>query len=320
MSRRRFAIRPFVAGNLSWEGTSLVFEPTQRLRSGARYAVSVIGARDVRGNRLNGDASFSFTVRAGAQVIKVRPKGGEKDVTATEVQLWFSQPMDTDTSTQAFSLTDATSKKPVAGTVSWNAAGSQLTFAPAAALAKGHAFQISLADGARDMDRNAVTASFGFTTKAPPAPARVAAPIRPSGPPAPSDILQYALWEINQSRAAYGFAPLTLDATITREATAYAWDMMNYGYFGHYGRDGSHVSDRLRRAGVSFSYSGENICYVNGSGVRATLSWCHRTFMSEPYPGYANHIGNILGPHYTRVGIGIAQSGTRIKIVWDFAG
>jgi len=133
-------------------------------------------------------------------------------------------------------------------------------------------------------------------------------------------MIQYALWQINQSRAAYGFAPLTLDATITQEATAYAWGMMNYGYFSHVGRDGSRVADRMRRAGVSFSWSGENICYLSGQSLKATLHWCHGVFMSEPFPGSANHIGNILSANYRRVGIGIAQSGGRIKIVWDFAG
>jgi uncharacterized protein YkwD len=319
----RFAIRPFVSGSFSWESNSLVFVPNVRLESGARYAVSVIGAHDSRGNRLAGDASFSFTVRDGGQVVIVRPKDGEKDVTAGKVQLWFSEPMDVAATTPTFTLTDATTEKSVAGTVSWNPSGTQLTFTPKAALAKGHRFTIDVGDGARDMDRNAVTASFKFTTKAAPvAQSRTStAPIRTSGgPPAPSDMIQYALWQINQSRAAYGFAPLVLDATITQEATAYAWDMMNYGYFSHVGRDGSRIADRLRRAGVSFSWSGENICYLSGQSLKSTLNWCHSVFMSEPYPGYANHIGNILSANYRRVGIGIAQSGGRIKIVWDFAG
>ena len=41
--------------------------------------------------------------------------------------------------------------------------------------------------------------------------------------------------------------------------------------------------------------------------------------MSEPWPGYPNHIGNILGTRYTRVGIGVADNGSRVVIVWDFA-
>ena len=131
---------------------------------------------------------------------------------------------------------------------------------------------------------------------------------------------EFALWQINQSRADYGLPPLRLDSAISKVASAHAWDQVNYGYFSHTGRDGSRVSDRLRRAGISFSYSGENMCYYNGLGLRAMLEWCHSTFMSEPYPGFANHIGNILGTHYTRLGLGIAQSGGKVIIVWDFAG
>ena len=73
-------------------------------------------------------------------------------------------------------------------------------------------------------------------------------------------------------------------------------------------------------AGISFGHSGENLCYYSGIGVRGTLEWCHSTFMAEPYPGYFNHIANILNPRFSRVGIGIAQSGGRVKIVWNFAG
>ena len=70
---------------------------------------------------------------------------------------------------------------------------------------------------------------------------------------------------------------------------------------------------------MSFSWSGENICYA-GLGLRGTLEWCHATFMSEPYPGVANHIGNILSPNYNRLGVGIATSGGKVIVVWDFAG
>lgn len=321
---RRFAIRPFVPGSLSWEGNALVFEPSARLADGARYAVSVVGAHDARGNRLAGDASFSFTTRAGAQVVKVAPASGATETNAN-VKVWFSQPMDTPATSAGLSVADVTSGAKVTGKISWNAAGTQVTFTPSAALPNSHTFRIALSATARDVDRNEVTGAWSFSTKAAPAPPPASRPVvsppaGPAGPPPPSDIQQYALWQINNSRAAYGFAPLRLDAAITAVASAHAWDMMNYGYFSHTGRDGSRVSDRLRRAGISFSSSGENICYNTGLGVKATLNWCHGVFMSEPYPGYPNHIGNILSPRFTRVGIGIAQSGGRIKIVWDFAG
>jgi uncharacterized protein YkwD len=323
-----FAISPAVEGDLSWSSDTLVFTPSQRLDPGARYTVSLVGAHDVRGNRLAGDISFSFTTREGAQVVKLSPANGAKNVDLDEAHLWFSQPMDPDSTRAALRIASADGRV-VTGRSAWNDAGTQLRFTFENPLPLGETFRITLADGARDRDGNPVTGAWSFSTRpAPVAAAAVAprttpttpAPTRPSGPPAPSDVLQYALWQLNNSRAQYGFAPLRLDGAITQVATAYAWDLLNYNRFSHTGRDGSRVADRLRRAGIGFNTSGENLCYHAGIGVRATLDWCHRTFMSEPYPGYFNHIANILNPRFTRVGIGIASSGGQVKIVWNFAG
>lgn len=326
---RRFTISPSVTGELSWSGNSLVFEPSERLEPGARYAVSVIGARDLRGNRLGGDASFSFTTREGAQVVKVVPADGARDVTEQRAVLWFSQPMDTEATVAALTVHDETTGGALAGTASWNQTATQLTFSFAHPLAQGHGFRIELAEGSRDLDRNPVTGSWTFAS---PEPAPVAEPAAPAPPPAPTtrnrssgpapsgDVQAFALWQVNEARARHGFAPLRLDAAVSAVASAHAWDMMNNGYFSHTALDGSRVAQRLRRAGVSFSHSGENLCYYNGLGVKGTLQWCHDVFMAEPYPGVFNHKHNILNPRFTRMGIGIAQSGGRIKIVWNFAG
>lgn len=313
---RHLVLSPFVPGIVTWSGNAMVFTPQARLDPNARYALSVAGAHDVLGNALGGDATFSFTTRVGAQVVKISPLDGAKDVAPTEVSLWFSQAMDVDATTAALRVIDATTGAAIAGKAAWNEKGTQLRFTLASALPTGHAFEVSLADGAKDSDRNAVAGTWTFSTKAPPATFSRAAPgpAAPPGPPAPADMAEFAVWQINNARAAYGFAPLSLDSAISGVASAHAWDMMNYGYFSHTGRDGSTVSMRLSRAGISFSASGENLC----SG--GSLEWCHAIFMSEPYPGYANHKGNILGTRYSRVGIGIAQSGGKTIFVWDFAG
>lgn len=316
-TERRFLISPRVDGDLSWEGNSLVFTPNDRLPTLSRYAVTVVGAHDAQGNRLSGDVSFSFTTRIGAQVVKVTPANGAANVTDGHVTIWFTQPMDAAATASALTVKDVTTGAEIAGSTTWNRDATQLSFAPAAALAKGHRVEVRIGDGARDGDHNPIATAWAFTTK----PAIVPTSRTPvTGPPPPADLAGYALWQINQSRARYGFAPLRLDAAVSAVASAHAWDMANYAYFSHTGRDGSKVSDRLRRGGVSFSWSGENICYYNGIGAKSMLNWCHGVFMSEPYPGVANHIGNILGPHYTRLGVGIAQRGTRIYITWDFAG
>ena len=65
--------------------------------------------------------------------------------------------------------------------------------------------------------------------------------------------------------------------------------------------------------------AGENQCHhYAGLAAVDVMNWCHGVFMSEPYPGYWNHIGNILNPRWTRVGVGVAEGGGRTVITWDF--
>jgi uncharacterized protein YkwD len=329
----RFRIEPAVKGTFHWDANRLVFSPRDRLAPDTRYAVSLVGAHDHQGNRLAGDVSFSFTTREGAELIRFTPGRHARNVTAKRIVIQFSEPMSRGITRDALSVIDRASGKPIRGATSWSRHDKWLEFVFNDPLPRGRHIEVRLSRAARDIDGNRISVRWTFETKAPPraapaeapaeAPARapVAQKPRPvSGPPAPADLQQFALWQINQSRAQYGFAPLQLDAQVAAVASAHAWDQLNYGYFSHTGRDGSRVSDRLSRAGVSFSASGENMCYYNGIGLRAMLEWCHSTFMSEPYPGFANHIGNILSARFTRVGIGIAESGGKVIIVWDFAG
>jgi uncharacterized protein YkwD len=101
-------------------------------------------------------------------------------------------------------------------------------------------------------------------------------------------------------------------------AFGHAYDQAVNNYFSHIGLDGSTRETRLRAGGVSFGWSGENQCYLVGRSVTDTLDWCHAQFMAEPYPGLFNHIANVLNPNAHRVGVGIAQVGGKIVIVWDF--
>jgi uncharacterized protein YkwD len=313
---RSFTFSPAVPGSFEWDGFSVTFRPEGRLVPNRRYAVSLAGVHDAAGNPLGGDTSFSFTTRPGAQLVDITPVEGAVNVTSGLVVLWFSQPMNPQAVDAALKVTDLTSGVPVTGNITWNTAYTHLKFAPSAALAAGHHFGVGLATGSLDADGNALTAAWSFSTK----PVVVYVP-RPAGPrPAPSaDAVTYALNQINASRSAYGLGPLVLSSAISAVAAAHAWDQMENGYFSHTGLDGSTTQSRLRAAGISFSWSGENECTYSGmTNVMSVLDYCHRVFMSEPYPGYANHIGNILSTHYRRVGIGIAQSGSHVIIVWDF--
>jgi uncharacterized protein YkwD len=310
---RAFVLSPAVPGIVRWDGGTLIFTPIERLASNARYAISLIGVHDRDGNALGGDASFSFTTRPGAQLVQSTPTADAAGVTDKGIALWFSEPVDPDAVAAALRVVDHSNGAALTGSLTWNTSHTQLTWTPGAALAAGHRFDVSLADGAIDADGNALTASLTFTTKAA-AVARV--PVPASSP----TLVGYALNQINGARAAYGLPPLALDSAISAVSSAHAWDMLTNNYFNHISLDGRTREDRLRNGGISFSYSGENICFSNTSARTPTevLDWCHAQFMSEPYPGYSNHIGNILGVHYTRIGIGIAVSGSAVYVVWDF--
>jgi uncharacterized protein YkwD len=308
-----FLLSPAVPGIFSWTGSTVTFTPIERLASDARYAVSLTGVHDLAGNPLAGDASFSFTTRAAAQLVQSAPAEGATRVTDGEVVLWFSQPVDPDAVGAALQVRDRTTGKTLTGSLAWNASATQLRFSPARAFAAGHRFDVSLADGAVDADGNAVTASLTFTTRASARPAI-------AGPAPSATLVGYALNQVNAARAAYGLQPLVYDKAIEAVALAHAWDQVTYNYFSHTGRDGSSHEDRLRAAGLTFGWNGENQCMNNNSGrtTTGTLDWCQAQFMSEPYPGVANHIGNILSTHFTRVGIGIAVQGGKVIVVWDF--
>ena len=314
---RGFAFSPTVPGTFHWAGPSVTFHPGGRLVPNKRYAVSLAGVHDVAGNPLGGDTSFSFTTRPGAQLVKITPVEGAVNVTSGSLLLWFSQPMNARAVDASLRVTDLSSGTRVTGKITWNRALTHLSFAPSSTLPAGHHFGVSLATGSLDADGNALTAAWSFSSKP---PAVVYTP-RPAGPrPAPSaDAVTYALNQINASRSAYGLGPLVLSSAISAVSAAHAWDQLENGYFSHTGLNGSTPEDRLRAAGISFGWSGENECTYSGmTNVMSVLDYCHRVFMSEPYPGYANHIGNILSTHYRKVGIGIAQSGSHVIIVWDF--
>jgi uncharacterized protein YkwD len=319
-----FAISPAVEGDLSWTGGDLVFTPAERLTPGGRYTISLVGAHDRLGNVIGGKTNFSFVVQAGAQITKTTPELNGTDVQPDAVEMWFSQPMDVEATTGAFKVLDTSTGAAVPGKLTWNEDQTHLAFTPDSTLAEGRKFMIVLDKGARDLDANAVTAQWTFTTHVSAVQVarstvstRSTTPVVP--PPAPaSSLAGYALNQVNAARAAYGFAPLVLDATISAVAYGHAYDQAVNGYFSHYGLDGSTRETRLRAGGVSFSWSGENQCYLVGRSPQATLDWCHAQFMAEPYPGQFNHIGNVLSPNAHRMGVGIAIVGGKIVIVWDF--
>jgi uncharacterized protein YkwD len=201
--------------------------------------------------------------------------------------------------------------------VTWDAAGTTLTFTAEQPFARGHKFVAGLGAGAVDADGNPVTVQWQFTT-AYALSVRSAAVTLPV--PAGTTAMQaYALDLVNSARAAYGFAPVALDAAISAVAYAHSYDELVNGYFAHDSLDGTKYYQRLTAAGIAWTASGENACWrTDGGNAQNTLNWCQSGFMGEPYPGYPNHIANILNPKFHKVGIGIATDGNKVIITWDY--
>jgi len=91
---------------------------------------------------------------------------------------------------------------------------------------------------------------------------------------------------INTVRAAEGRAPLAVSAALGRAALAHARDLARSGRFGHTGRDGSSVQDRVRREGYRHCFVAENIAKGQATPEDALRGWmaspAHRRNLLDP--------------------------------------
>ena len=158
-----------VAGVVSISGNTATFTPTAALATSTQYTATVTtGVRDVAGNALAANASWSFTTAAPADVtpptiVGNTPANGATGVaTGTAPSVTFSEPMQNATiTTTTFSLRPSAGGGAVAGvtTVSGNTA----TFTPGAALAPGTQYTATVTSGVRDVAGNALAANHSWT-------------------------------------------------------------------------------------------------------------------------------------------------------------
>lgn len=120
---------------------------------------------------------------------------------------------------------------------------------------------------------------------------------------------------INRDRATQGLAPVTLDeGPAQASGQRHAEDMAKNGFLGHWGTDGSTPEQRHTEAGGSDMVL-ENASCVDDLKKRtleadplvpeAAIAQAEHLFFDEVPPN-DGHRKNILRPHHTRVGIGIA--------------
>lgn len=103
-----------------------------------------------------------------------------------------------------------------------------------------------------------------------------------------------ALNLLNADRAANGLKALKLNSQLTVLGENYAQDMINRNFFSHTNPEGLSPFDRMKQAGISYSYAGENIA------INSNVTTAEQAFMNS-----AEHKANILNTNYTDVGIGV---------------
>jgi uncharacterized protein YkwD len=94
--------------------------------------------------------------------------------------------------------------------------------------------------------------------------------------------------------------PLKWNDRLAAVARAHSLNMLRQRSFSHDDPDGTTFSARIKRAGIPWEASGENIAIYD------TVEGAESAFMNEPR-FKQNHRGNILNTSYTDVGIGVVQ-------------
>lgn len=119
---------------------------------------------------------------------------------------------------------------------------------------------------------------------------------------------QQAFSLLNADRAKNGLAPLKFNSQLTSLAESYAKDMINRNYFSHTNPEGQSPFDRMKNAGISYGYAGENIA------INTSVAGAETAFMNS-----SGHRANILSSNYTDVGIGVGYSANgSLYVVQEF--
>ncbi|HUQ19901.1 MAG TPA: Ig-like domain-containing protein [Gemmatimonadaceae bacterium] len=146
--------------------TALLTPSTALPSASPLTATITTGIKDVAGNRLASDFSFSFTTRdeIPPTVVSISPSNGSTGL-ATNVPLTitFSEAMDVASVTASIALKVTSSGVTVPGSVSYNPSTLTATFTPAASLAFATSYTLTVSPVAKDASGNALTASTSST-------------------------------------------------------------------------------------------------------------------------------------------------------------
>jgi uncharacterized protein YkwD len=118
-----------------------------------------------------------------------------------------------------------------------------------------------------------------------------------------SDFRAEMLNNLNSVRRSAGRPPVVLNSRLNAAAQAHSDDMARNRFMDHTGSDGSSMTDRIRRAGISRPGAhAENVAAGQTSVSRVMTDWVNS-------PG---HYRNIIGS-YTDVGFGLARGSDGVR-------
>lgn len=159
-----------IAGTVARIGASATFSPDSDLEPNKTYTATITtGAKDINGNGLAADHSFSFTTGASADLVSPTISLSDPLANATgiarnkEIVLTFSETMDPLTlNSSTFSLTQGTTE--ISGEVMCS--GTAMTFVPTSFLTAGLEYTATITTGAKDLAANALASNtaWSFTT------------------------------------------------------------------------------------------------------------------------------------------------------------
>jgi hypothetical protein len=159
-----------VPGTITTTATTATFTPTSNYLPATQYTATITAnAKDVAGNKLGSDYTFSFTTASSPDLVLPMVNSTDPLFNATNVAknkvvvITFSKPMNASTiNSSTFTLMQGTT--PVAGTVAYS--GTSASFTPSALLTAGTVYTAGISTGAKDLAGNAIAANitWNFTT------------------------------------------------------------------------------------------------------------------------------------------------------------
>lgn len=109
---------------------------------------------------------------------------------------------------------------------------------------------------------------------------------------------------INNERVQQGMPALAADGCVVYVAQIRSNDMASHNYFAHVSPTGDTAFSLMDTYGVPYGWAGENLARNNYPDDQ-TVAVAIRDLMAS-----AGHRENILGPHYTGLGVAAVNDGT----------